>query len=87
MKRSDSHGEEAEVTYSGPERRTPDSHIALTDEQVERIAEKAAEKAVGKFTDHVYQQVGKGVINKLIWLVGATSVGVYLWAQSHGWIK
>ena len=38
---------------------------ALTDEQIDRIAEKAADKAVAKLTDQVYREVGKGVVQKL----------------------
>lgn len=59
----------------------------LTDEQVEKIAEKAAEKAVAKLTDRVYQEVGKGVVQKLLWIVGAVCVGLYLWLHSKGVVR
>ena len=65
-----------------PERRRP-----LSEEQMEEIAERAAEKAVAKITSSVYQQVGKGVINKLMWLVGAVTVGIYFWLTGNGAIK
>lgn len=61
--------------------------IPLTDEQVEAIAEKAAEKAVAKLTAQFYQQVGKGVVSKLLTVIGIITVGAYMWAVSHGWIK
>lgn len=60
---------------------------SLTDDQVDRIAERAAEKAVAKLTDHVYREVGKGVIQKLFYIVGALAVATFLWAKANGWIK
>jgi hypothetical protein len=60
---------------------------ALTDEQIERIAEKAADKAVAKLTDHVYREVGKGVVQKLFYIVGAITVAAFLWFKSGGWVK
>ena len=58
----------------------------LTDEQIERIAEKAADKAVNKMTDQAYRAVGKGVINKLLWIVGVVTVGFAAWLHSKGFI-
>ena len=65
-----------------------DSNFApLTDDQIERIAERAAEKAVAKLTDHVYREVGRGVVQKFVWIVGALAVGLFIWAKSQGFIK
>lgn len=57
----------------------------LTDEQyIEEIAEKAAEKAIEKLTSHVYQEVGKSVVGKLFYIVGACALGIWLWLKSKG---
>jgi hypothetical protein len=56
----------------------------LTEAQIEEIAEKAAQKAINKLTNHVYQEVGKSVVSKLFYIVGACSIGVYLWLKSKG---
>lgn len=56
----------------------------LTEEQIELIAEKAAEKAIEKLTSHVYQEVGKSVVGKLFYIVGACAIGLYLWLKSKG---
>ncbi len=65
-----------------------DSNFAsLTDDQIERIAERAAEKAVAKLTDHVYREVGRGVVQRFVWIVGALAVGLFIWAKSQGFIK
>lgn len=59
----------------------------LTEEQIELIAEKAAEKAIEKLTSHVYQEVGKSVVSKLFYIVGACALGVWLWLKSKGIIS
>lgn len=69
--------------YAGPERRAK-AHI--TEDQIEEIAEKAAEKAIDKLTGDVYKAVGKSVISKFIWIVGASAVGVLIWAKKNGLI-
>jgi tetrahydromethanopterin S-methyltransferase subunit G len=56
----------------------------LTEEQIEQIAEKAAEKAIEKLTSHVYQEVGKSVVSKIFYLVGACAIGLFLWMKSKG---
>ena len=54
------------------------------DSELEKIAELAAEKAIKKLTNHVYQEVGKSVISKFVYIVGACSLGLYLWLKSKG---
>jgi hypothetical protein len=58
--------------------------LNLTEDQIEEIAERAAERAMAKLTDHMYKQVGKSVVSKLFWLVGVISVGLYLWLKQKG---
>jgi hypothetical protein len=52
----------------------------LTDEQIEMIAERAAEVALEK----VYTEVGKSVLKKLAWMAGAATVGLFIWLGGHG---
>lgn len=73
--------EPSEHEYKGPERRRS-TH--LTDELIEEIAERAAARAVEKLTDQVYREVGRGVLSKFVWLVGAASIGVALWLNAKG---
>jgi hypothetical protein len=58
----------------------------LTEKDIDDIAEKAAEKAIEKLTSHVYQEVGKSVVSKFVYIVGALTLGLYLWMKSKGWI-
>lgn len=59
----------------------------LTEAQIEEIAERAANKAVAKLTDNVYREIGKNVLQKFIYVVGAIAVALFLWLQSKGLIK
>jgi len=59
----------------------------LSEEQIEEIAEKAAEKEIAKLTNQIYLEVGKGVVKKALYLIGAFVVGAGLWAKAKGWIS
>lgn len=61
--------------------------VQLTDDQIEEIAEKEAEKAVEKMTNQIYLEVGKGVVKKALYLIGAFIVGAGIWAKAKGWIS
>ena len=52
----------------------------LTEADIERIAELAAERALEK----VYSQVGRNIVTKLLWFVGATALG---FIAAKGWWK
>ena len=58
-------------------------NVQLTDEQIEKIAEKAAEVAFRK----IYEQVGKSVIHKVYWLVGAGVIALMYWLARSGNLK
>jgi len=57
----------------------PEKQLPLTDEQIEAIAERAAEVALNK----VYTEVGKSVLKKLAWLTGAAVIGLAMWLAGH----
>lgn len=57
-----------------------EEEFPLTDAQIEAIAERAAEVALNK----VYTEVGKSVLKKLAWLLGAVVVGLFIWLGGHG---
>lgn len=58
----------------------PGKQVELTDDQIEAIAERAAEVAFEK----IYQEVGKSVLKKLAWMAGAATVGLVMWLGGHG---
>jgi hypothetical protein len=64
-----------EEAYSGPERRT---RQPLSDEQIEHIAQRAAELAVQKMTTDIYASVGKSVMQKVFWIVGVVATAMVL---------
>ncbi len=50
---------------------------SLTQEQIEIIAERAAEVALEK----VYTSIGKSVVSKFLWLVGAATLAVFAYLK------
>lgn len=58
----------------------------LTEDQIEKIAERSAEKAVNKMADQLYREVGKGVVSKALWLTGIVFVGISVWLHSKGFL-
>jgi hypothetical protein len=51
-----------------------------SDSQIDAIAERAAQKAF----EQMYQAVGKGVLNRLAWFVGAAVIGIIWWLGKEG---
>ena len=68
------------AAYKGEERC---AHPTLSDDQIERIAERAAEVAL----ERVYTQIGKSVVLKVLWLLGAASLAVVAWLNGAGHFK
>lgn len=66
--------------YHGPERRI---HPQLSEDQINAIAERAAEVAI----ERVYTAIGKSVVKKFFWLVGAAALAVAAWLNGSGHLK
>lgn len=66
------------MDYQGPERRT--STVALTEEQLNEIAERAADRALEK----VYANIGKSVVHKILWVAGAAALALAAWMKGSG---
>lgn len=58
--------------YQGKDRRT---HLPLTDEMLDKIAEKAAKRVL----DNVYREVGKSLMHKFMWALGVLGVAIAMW--------
>lgn len=73
------------------ERRERHEPITLTREQIEEIAELAAEKgsdkALNKIITRGYTEVGKAFFSKVIWITGAIIVGITMYLQDKGIMK
>jgi hypothetical protein len=54
--------------------------MPLTDEQIEAIAERAAEVAFKK----IYEEVGRSVVKRVFWIVGAGSLALLFWLAGNG---
>jgi len=76
-------GEFGEIAEYVPIQELEVEKIQLTDEQINHIAEKAAEVAFRK----IYEQVGKSVVHKVYWLVGAGVIALMYWLAGNGNLK
>ncbi len=74
------------AAYAGPNRRAH-NFGQLSDEQLEEIAERAAEKAIAKVTQDLYTSIGKAVLTKVVWSVGVAWVALIIWLNAKGFIK
>lgn len=59
--------------------------MELSEEQMEAIAERAAEKAVAKMTGMMYQEVGRTVVKRFFWFVGLLAVGIIAGMKASGY--
>ncbi len=77
-------GEFGEIAeYQPPVLEKTMERVNLTDEQIEQIAEKAAEVAFKK----IYEEVGRSVVKKIFWIIGVGALGLLLWLGGNGHIK
>jgi hypothetical protein len=65
------------MDYNGPERRAAAS---LSEDQIDLIAERAAERALEK----VYASIGKSVVTKMLWAVGVATLALAAWLKGSG---
>ena len=61
--------------------------LNLSEKQINEIAEKAAQIAIREISNMAYENVGRAVIQKLLWIVGALFTGLALWLQSKDFLK
>jgi len=66
------------------ERRTV---IPLSEEQIEEIADRAADKAVSRLHARFYQEIGQGFVSRSFTILGVVIVAAWMWLSSHGFIK
>ena len=63
------------------------SDVQLTNAQIERIADLAADRAVDKLTAAVQLEIGKSVLRALRYVAGAAVVAAVAWLTVHGYLK
>ena len=66
--------------YKGKERR---HYVQLSDEQFEAIAERAKEIA----KEEIYADIGKGVVKRVLWLLGLGTTTLAAYLAAKGYIK
>ena len=59
----------------------------LNEAVLERIAERAAEKAIERMTAQIYQEIGKGLVRKFLYVVGAGATALFFYLKQTGILK
>jgi hypothetical protein len=62
--------------YRGKERRV----TSLSEDQLDAIAERAAQKAL----DKIYSEVGQNVVKRLLWVLGVVLISGMIWLARTG---
>ncbi len=52
----------------------------LTDAQIDKVARRAVDMAF----QHMYEEVGKNVVRKVLWIIGVVAIGLAMWLSSRG---
>lgn len=55
------------------------SNVGLTDEQVEAIKERVLAS--------VYEDIGRSLVKKVLWAIGAVLAALLAWLVAHGYVK
>lgn len=63
--------------YNGDERRRS---ITLDEAAMDEFLDRAIERATERF----YAEVGKSVLRKIVWAVGISAVGLFIFLKSKG---
>lgn len=58
--------------------------VVLSAEQLETIAERAAEIALERFYGDFYEQVGKVTVRSVLYICGATFTALAVWLGATG---
>ena len=68
-------------SYPGPERRH--NGVQLSEAQIDAIADRAADRALEK----VYTTIGRSVVRKALWVIGAGVIALLAWLAGTGGLK
>ena len=66
------------MTRNEQERRTAP---AMTEEQLEELANKVAERLAAR----TFETIGRSVVKRFFWAVGVLTAGAWAWGQHKGW--
>jgi hypothetical protein len=70
-----------ETDSERPERRRT---ITLSEQQVDAIIGRAVQRAIDASIDRIYLNLGKALLRTILYMVGTTLVGAFLWIKTLG---
>lgn len=57
----------------------------MTEDEIERVADLAAEKAVEKALQKMYVEIGRNVLKRAAAVIGIGIIALGLWLSNHGY--
>ena len=73
-----------EITTEQVERVAQEAAERAVDERAEAIAVKAAEKAVDLMLERIYTEVGRTVAKRILWVLGLGALALAVWLIKAG---
>lgn len=61
--------------------------MPMSDTELDRLAERAADRAVKKITEEAYREVGKRTLRGMTYIAGVLTVAAVIWLSNHGYFK
>lgn len=52
----------------------------LTNAEIDKVAKRAVDMAF----QQMYEEVGKNVVRKVLWIIGVVAIGLAMWLSSRG---
>ena len=61
--------------------------MAFSESELDKLAERAAQKAVQKMTEEAYREVGKRTLRGVGYIAGVLTLAGIVWLANHGYLK
>ena len=61
--------------------------MAFSESELDKLAERAAQKAVQKMTEEAYREVGKRTLRGIGYIAGVMTLAGIVWLANHGYLK
>ena len=58
-------------------------YAGMTEDEIEDLVGRVSDKVVSRF----YEEVGRGVMKKILWVIGLATISLLIWLAGTGKIK
>lgn len=61
--------------------------MAMSETELDQLAERAADRAVKKMTEEAYREVGRRTLRGIGYIAGVMTLAGIVWLANHGYLK